>query len=106
MAAETFKGQLRTGFIGALFTLAVLFIFGIVTNLGGRIFNAADKGYVDEQDAEIRTEIVSGDSALKNDIKELEQEVESDMGKLLDNMNARFDEQNHTLNIVVELLKE
>jgi hypothetical protein len=106
MAAETLKGQVRTGFIGALFMLAVLFIFGLVTNIGSRFLNAADRGYVDEQDAELRSEIVSGDSALKSDLTELERETERDMDQMMKDLNRRFDDQDKDLDFVVEWIKD
>ena len=106
MAAETFKGQLRTGAISSLFTLTVFFIIFILSNVGGRLLRAVDKSYVDRQDAGLRTEFVAGDSVLKRDINELEREVERDMDGMMEVMNDRFDEQDEDLNFVVQWIKD
>jgi len=48
----------------------------------------------------------SQDEALQDNINDLKIEVNDDMDRVIDNMNQRFDEQKHSLDIMVELLKE
>lgn len=86
-------------FILYLFGGLIISYFGITrTNISEKLFNIdkkADKTFVIQQD-----------DLIRNDLNAFKVEVDKDMDRIIDNMNERFDEQNQTLNLVVELLKE
>ena len=110
MAAEKLKDKVTTGIISSLFALVIWFLLFVVSNLGARLLNAADKNYVDEQDTEIRNDMMTGDNALQNNINENKEDHKLEHEKSDVNINRQFEDlkrdQDKNRDMIIDVIKE
>lgn len=95
MAAEKFKSTFLTGIVAAGFSILVIYVVFIFTNLGERILNAAPLDYVKEQDAKI-----------VNDFEQYKTEHAEFHEKQNDDIIQEFDTIKNNQTLIINAIKE